>query len=105
MKLNTGSTIDTFTRVEANQVKEVDSKEGWAEFPNGGDTVPGHLQRLYDAGKGSCRGTTESQTLAGLLTRYNTVCCTVLVEHTILVMEGIRPGHLPPHRLMPEKEA
>lgn len=105
MKWSAGSTIGTFMEVEENEVDDrvlrADSKDSKISIAStGSEKVPGNLQKLYDAAKGSCREQ-ESWRLVGLVTEYSTVFCIgsgyALADYSIPVMEETRLVCLLPH--------
>lgn len=118
LKLKAGSTIGTFTAVEADEEddKLLETKSQKARVDSHyvrTHAVPKHLPPLCDAAKGGCNSSEGARMLATLLTKYSVgfsmgdgdVGHTALVEHSISILEWTRPIHMPPHRLAPEKEA
>lgn len=114
----TGVTIGTFTAVDNEQAQETCTGPTDSVSRSGRDTfgrimVPVHLQQLLQAAKGGCKGPRETQIVANLLTRCDSVFSngnsdvrrTTLVEHSIPLMEETRPVRQSPHHLGLKKEA
>ena len=109
MTLKAGATIGTFTRVEKEQVENLQPLTP-CEVQDIGAT---QVTEIPDPAKNGCKDPLQAKRLARLLTDYSTVFSTgdadmgqtTLVEHSIPIEEGTRPIHQPPHRIGPEKEA
>lgn len=102
LNFSAGSTIGTFTWVEADQVDDhplgVESKETRVDNAVFREKrVPRHLQQLYNAPKGSCHLLEEFLKFAGLLTKYSTVFrSSSFYQRDAVLHEG---GYIPSHQL------
>lgn len=106
--LRVGSTIGTFTTVEADQEQDQLMEAAntvsriHESYPHRGSILE-HVRPIFDAAKGSFHGPYETRKLAELLTRYSSVFSTgnrdagrtTLMEHSISLTQGARPIRLP----------
>ena len=117
-----GAVVGCFTSIENDQVIEQDFTQGVMDVstnqvrqnvPTGVDTVPQHVESLYQEAVVTCSEPLQRQAIANVLTNYSDVFSsgehdvgrTNLTKHSIPVLPETKPIRHAPRRLGVEKEA
>ena len=111
LQVKAGTTIGMYTSIDKRDISQAELLERYSTRHKAG--LPPHLADLYSQAKRNFDNQTQERQLSALLIQYQDVFSqgagdmgrTMLIEHSIPVIEGTWPIRQPPHRLEPEKKA